>query len=124
MMRIVAIAAGGALGAVLRYWASNGVHAVLGRNFPYGTLFVNVVGSFLMGFLFVLFLDRLTNEAALRAGVLIGFLGGFTTFSSFSIETWNLIEDGALLRAGLNAGLSVVLCMVAVWIGVLFARQL
>ena len=124
MTRILAIAAGGAVGSVLRYWLSNGVHALLGRGFPYGTLVVNVVGSLLMGFLFVLFLDRLTNEAVLRAGVLIGVLGGFTTFSTFSIETWNLIEDGALLRAGMNAGLSLVLCLTAVWIGVLLARQL
>jgi len=66
----------------------------------------------------------LSNEAWLRAGLLIGVLGGFTTFSAFSIETWNLIEDGALLKAGLNAGLSLVLCLGAVWIGVLLARQL
>ncbi|OGI64470.1 MAG: camphor resistance protein CrcB [Candidatus Muproteobacteria bacterium RBG_16_60_9] len=124
MTRVLAIAAGGALGSVLRYWLSNGVHAALGRGFPYGTLAVNVVGSLLMGFLFVLFLERLSNEAWLRAGLLIGVLGGFTTFSAFSIETWNLIEDGALLKAGLNAGLSLVLCLGAVWIGVLLARQL
>lgn len=124
MTRVLAIAAGGAFGSVLRYWLSNGVHALLGRGFPYGTLFVNVVGSLMMGFLFMLFLDRLTDAAVLRAGVLIGVLGGFTTFSSFSIETWNLIEDGALLRAGLNAGLNLVLCLVAVWIGILLARQL
>lgn len=124
MIRVLAIAAGGALGSVLRYWASTGVHALFGRGFPYGTLFVNVLGSLLMGFLFVFFVDRLSNDAVLRGAVLIGALGGFTTFSTFSIETWNLIEEGALLRAGLNAGLSLTLCILAVWIGVLLARQL
>ena len=124
MIRVLAIAAGGAIGSVLRYWASIGVHAIFGRGFPYGTLFVNVVGSFLMGFLFIIFVDRLSNDAVLRAAVLIGALGGFTTFSTFSIETWNLIEEGALLRAGLNAGLSLLLCIGAVWIGVQLARQL
>lgn len=124
MIRILAIAAGGAFGSVLRYWFSNGVYALVGRDFPYGTLFVNVAGSLLMGFLFVFFIDRLTSEAALRAAVLIGALGAFTTFSTFSIETFNLIEDGAWLKAGLNAGLSLFLCITAVWLGVLLARQL
>ena len=124
MTRVLAIAAGGAVGSVLRYWMSNGVHAVVGRGFPFGTLAVNVTGSLLVGFLFVLFIDRLSDEAILRAGVLIGVLGGFTTFSAFSIETFNLIEEGAWTKAGLNVGLSLVLCIVATWIGVLLARQL
>jgi CrcB protein len=122
--RVLAIAAGGAVGSVLRYWLSSGVHAVFGRGFPYGTLAVNVIGCWFMGFLFVFFLDRLTNEAVWRAGILIGVLGGFTTFSAFSMETFSLIEEGALVKAGLNAALSLVLCILATWIGVLVARQL
>ena len=124
MTRVLAIAAGGAVGSVLRYWLSSGVHAVFGRGFPYGTLAVNVIGCWFMGFLFVFFLDRLTNEAVWRAGILIGVLGGFTTFSAFSMETFSLIEEGALVKAGLNAALSLVLCILATWIGVLVARQL
>lgn len=124
MTRVLAIAAGGALGSVLRYWMSTGVHALLGRGFPYGTLAVNVAGSLAIGFLFAWFLDRAGNDTALRAGVLIGLLGGFTTFSTFSLETLNLIEEGAWLKAGLNAGLSLVLCIGAAWLGVLLARQL
>ncbi|BAU48548.1 camphor resistance protein CrcB [Sulfurifustis variabilis] len=124
MSQVVAIAIGGAAGSVLRYWMSTSVHALLGRGFPYGTLSVNVLGSLLMGFLFVIFLDRMGNDTVLRAGVLIGLLGGFTTFSAFSIETLNLIEQGAHLRAAVNAGASVLLCVAAAWIGVLLGRQL
>lgn len=124
MSQVVAIALGGAVGSVLRFWMSSSVHALLGRSFPYGTLSVNVLGSLLMGFLFVLFLDRLGNDTVLRAGVLIGLLGGFTTFSAFSIETVNLIEQGEHLRAALNAAASVLLCVGATWIGVVLGRQL
>lgn len=124
MTRVLAIAAGGAIGSVLRFWMSNGVHALLGRAFPYGTLLVNVAGCLLMGFLFVVLLERLSDAAVLRAGVLTGLLGGFTTFSAFSMETFNLVEEGAWVRAGLNVGASVVLCFAATWIGVLLARQL
>jgi fluoride exporter len=123
MNQLLAIAAGGAVGSVLRFLTSTWVHSLAGRGFPYGTLTVNVLGSLVMGFLFVLFLDRLTDNAVLRAGILIGALGGFTTFSSFSIETFNLIEQGAVLKAVLNMAGSLVLCVGATWIGVILARQ-
>ncbi len=123
MNQVLAIAAGGAVGSVLRFWISIWVHSLAGRGFPYGTLTVNVLGSLAMGFLFVLFLDRLTDNAVLRAGILIGALGGFTTFSSFSIETFNLIEQGAVLKAVLNMAGSLVLCVGATWIGVILGRQ-
>lgn len=124
MTHLLAVAAGGALGSALRYWVATGVQAWVGRPFPYGTLAVNVVGSLLMGFLFVIFAARPGAESVFRAGLLAGILGGFTTFSAFSIETFNLIEDGAWLKAGLNAGLSVALCLAATWAGVLLARQI
>jgi CrcB protein len=124
MKEVLAVAAGGAVGSVLRFWMSTGVHALVGRSFPYGTLAVNVLGCLLMGFLFVLFLERLSNDAVLRAGILIGVLGGFTTFSSFSIETFNLVEQGAHLKAAINMVASLVLCVAATWIGVILARQL
>jgi len=123
MIQLLAIAAGGAVGSVLRFLMSTWVHSFAGRGFPYGTLTVNVLGSLVMGFLFVLFLDRLTDNAVLRAGILIGALGGFTTFSSFSIETFNLIEQGAVLKALLNMAGSLVLCVGATWIGVILGRQ-
>ncbi|MDH3310020.1 MAG: fluoride efflux transporter CrcB [Gammaproteobacteria bacterium] len=124
MRQLLAIAAGGAVGSLLRFWMSNWVHFAAGRSFPYGTLVVNVLGCLIMGFLFVLFIDRLTDNPVLRAGILIGVLGGFTTFSSFSIETFNLIEQGSWAKAMVNMGASLVLCVGATWIGVVLGRQL
>jgi CrcB protein len=124
MDQMLAIAGGGALGALLRYWVSNGVYAVSGRDFPYGTLVVNVLGSLLMGFLFVWLLERVSAGIAWRAFLLIGVLGAFTTFSTFSVETVNLIESGELAHALLNMLLSVVLCVAAAAAGVLLARQI
>jgi CrcB protein len=124
MMQTLAIAAGGAVGAVLRFWMSSGVYGLLGRTFPYGTLAVNVLGSLVMGLLYVLLLDKLALGPAARAALLVGLLGAFTTFSTFSIETLNLMEEGELLKAVLNVGLSVVLCLAAAWLGVLTGRTL
>ena len=123
MNQVLAIAAGGAFGSVLRFWLSNWVHSFASRAFPYGTLTVNVLGCLAMGFLFVLLVDRFSDNTVLRAGILIGVLGGFTTFSSFSIETFNLIEQGEIVRALLNVFGSLVLCVSATWLGVIIGRQ-
>jgi CrcB protein len=121
---IVLIAVGGAFGAVSRYGTALGVYSIFGRSFPYGTLFVNVTGSFLMGLLSIMLLDRFNMGPEWRAAILVGFLGAFTTFSTFSIETLNLLEQGDMTRALLNMLLSVSLCIMAVWFGVSVGRQL
>lgn len=124
MNMTVAIAAGGAIGALFRYWVSIGVHRFAGGDFPYGTLTVNVAGSLLMGALYVLFIERMDVDPLWRGALLIGLLGAFTTFSTFSLETLNLVENGEPLRALANVAASVVLCIVACWIGVVAGRQL
>lgn len=125
IIEIVLIFLGAGLGGVLRYWISNSIYWIAGRQFPYGTLVVNVSGCFLMGLLFVLILERFDGIGPqLRSFLLIGLLGGYTTFSSFSIETLNLFENGAWLSGFLNIFLSMILCIVAVWLGVIGGRQL
>ena len=124
MKVLFAIAAGGAAGALLRFWLANGVYAWLGRGFPYGTLVVNAVGSLVMGVLYVLFIERMDVPLEWRAAILIGLLGAFTTFSTFSIETLALIEDREHDKAILNIALSVTLCLLAVWIGIVTGRKL
>ena len=124
MTQVLAIGIGGAIGSLLRFWMSTWVHSFAGRGFPYGTLTVNVLGCLVMGVLFVLFTERLSDNAVLRAGMLIGVLGGFTTFSSFSIETFNLIEQGAYIKAVSNMALSLVLCVGGTWLGVILGRQI
>ena len=99
MNQVLAIAGGGAVGAVLRYWISSGVYALIGRGFPYGTLVVNVLGSLVMGFLYIWLLERMPGGVAMRAFLLIGLLGAFTTFSTFSVETLNLMEAGQIRQA-------------------------
>lgn len=124
MQQLLYIAAGGALGAMMRYGVSNGVHMLFGRDFPYGTLTVNVLGSLLIGLLYILLIERYSMGPQVRAILIIGVLGAFTTFSTFSLETYNLLEDGEFLKAILNVLLSVTLCLIAAWAGVMIGRQL
>jgi len=118
------IATGGALGALLRFWSAQWVHSFMGRSFPYGTLMVNIVGSLAMGFMFVMLFERFNMGPEWRGLIMIGLLGAFTTFATFSIETLHLLNNGELLKAGLNILLSVVLCIAAAWLGMLLGRQI
>ena len=122
--QLIMIAAGGAAGSLMRFVLSTGVHRVTGRDFPYGTLSVNVIGSLLMGLLYILLIERASVSVEWRALLLVGFLGAFTTFSTFSIETLNLLENGELIKAGANVLLSVILCILAAWSGVILGRHL
>lgn len=124
LKQLLMIAAGGAAGSLMRFLLSNGVHRVAGRDFPYGTLSVNVLGSLLMGVLYIVLIERASVGAEWRALLLVGFLGAFTTFSTFSIETLNLLENGELIKAGTNVVLSVFLCILAAWSGVIVGRHL
>ncbi len=124
MSQLFAIAVGGAFGALMRFFVSTGTYLLLGRGFPYGTLMVNVLGSLLMGALFVVLSERLALGPEWRAGLLVGLLGAFTTFSTFSLETLVLLEEGRWLTASANVFVSVLLCLLATWIGLTLARQI
>ena len=120
------IALGGALGSAARYACSNLAAAWLGPSFPWGTLFINVFGSFVIGFFGALTGPdgRLMVPGDARQFVMVGLCGGFTTFSSFSLQTLTLAQEGDVLRAGLNIGGSVVLCLLSVWLGSVAAAAL
>ncbi|MDE2252817.1 MAG: fluoride efflux transporter CrcB [Betaproteobacteria bacterium] len=111
-------------GAFARYGQSIAVQSLLGRSFPFATLSINVIGSFLMGFLFFATLERVNISPELRTGILSGGLGAYTTFSTFSLECLTLIEGGELLKAGLYVAASVTLSIAAAILGAYLARNL
>jgi CrcB protein len=110
------IALGSAIGGVGRHWFGLQVAQRMGPSFPWGTLFVNVTGSFLIGFVAAI-TDTRPDSQTTREFLMVGILGGYTTFSAFSLQTIALVRDGRLLFAGANVALSVVLCLLAVWAG-------
>ena len=120
------IAIGSALGGMARYGCSGLAARLISETFPWGTLIVNVLGSFIIGFFVTLTGPdgRVYVGSVTRQFVTIGFCGGYTTFSSFSIQTLNLMNDGEWMRAAANIGGSVVLCLIAVWVGSLLAASL
>ena len=120
----IALALAGAVGAISRYWVLRTAYSWLGDNFPYGTLMVNVSGSLLMGFLTVLLVHRFNVSQEIRLAILVGFLGSFTTFSAFSMDTVHWIENGAVLKALVYVLLSVVACVLGAWGGLISARHI
>ena len=120
------VAVGGALGSVARYWASTLAVAAFGASFPWGTLIVNVLGSFIIGVVAAMAgpETRWSVPDDVRIFVMVGICGGFTTFSSFSLQTLGLIQEGEWGRAAANTVLSFALCMIAVWAGYAAASRL
>ena len=123
-MTYVFIALFAIIGAFARYGQSIVVQGVLGRSFPFATLSINILGSFLMGFLFFETLERINISPELRTGILTGGLGAYTTFSTFSLESLNLIENGEMVKAGLYIGASVVLSIAAAIFGAFLSRNM
>lgn len=120
------IALGSAIGGAARYWCTGFAARILGETFPWGTLCVNVAGSFIIGFFATLTGPdgRVFASTTTRQFVMVGLLGGYTTFSSFSLQTLNLVQDSEWLQAGGNIVGSVVLCLLAVWLGHILAASL
>lgn len=111
-------------GGLTRYYLSGWVYSMLGRAFPYGTFVVNIVGAYLIGLIMELGLRSTLIPDTLRLGLTVGFLGGLTTFSTFSYETFALLEDGRFLVAFVNILASVALCLLFTWLGIITVRTM
>ncbi len=124
MLKYALVGAGGCLGSILRFWLGTYIASRLGTRFPYGTLVINITGSFLIGLVFALMTARTSWSPNWRYLIPIGFIGGYTTFSSFEYETLRTIQDGQIGLGFLYVGLSVVVGFVAVWGGVMVGRAI
>ena len=122
MIPVLLIGAGGFLGAIARYLVDGRIATYAGGAFPWGTFAINVSGSFAVGLLFALMIDRAVLAPELRGPLMIGFLGSYTTFSTLALESWRMVEDGAWLYATVNLGGSMVIGLVAVIAGVALGR--
>ncbi|HXH64285.1 MAG TPA: fluoride efflux transporter CrcB [Mariprofundaceae bacterium] len=121
---MMAIAAGGAVGALLRWFLAGSIQRLAGGAFPWGTFAVNAIGSFLIGFLFVFMVERSSVGELWRLGVTVGMLGALTTFSTYSLESLRLLQSGAFAMALGNILGQVVICLSLTWLGVQLARTL
>ncbi|MHB1514266.1 MAG: fluoride efflux transporter CrcB [Acidiferrobacteraceae bacterium] len=124
MRNYLAISVGGAFGCVARFYLGRLIPEIFGNGFPYATLTINVLGAFFMGFLFIETLERVAITPAVRTGVLTGVLGGFTTFSTFSMEVVLLVQQGEAARAALYVALSLAMGLGAAFAGAYIARNL
>jgi len=126
MLTYLWVAAGGALGSMARFWMGAAVAALTGPQFPWGTILINILGSFIIGLVAALSGpdSRLAVSSDMRAFVMVGICGGYTTFSAFSLQTLELARGREWLQAGGNILMSVVLCLIAVWLGYLLGDRL
>ena len=122
--QLAAVAIGGACGAVMRWLMASGIQRMAGGAFPWGTFAVNAIGSFLLGFLFVWLIERSSVSELVRLALTVGFLGAFTTFSTYSLESIRLLQEGALALALGNVIGQVVVCLTLTWLGIQIARTL
>ncbi len=111
-------------GGLTRYYLSGWVYSLLGRAFPYGTFVVNIIGAYFIGLIMELGLRSTAISDTLRLGLTVGFMGGLTTFSTFSYETFALLEDGQLLPAFVNILASVLVCLIFTWLGIITIRSM
>lgn len=123
LTKILAIGIGGALGAIARYLINISPLANLFEKFPFPTFFINITGSFLIGFLLILFTDKFAINDNLRLAIIVGFLGAFTTFSTFELEIWELIKENHFPTAFLYLFLSIVVGFIGVLSGVWLAKR-
>jgi fluoride exporter len=124
MAQMMAIAAGGAVGALLRWFLAGGIQRLAGGAFPWGTFAVNAIGSFLIGFLFVFMVERSATSELWRLGLTVGLLGALTTFSTYSLESLRLLQSGAIAMAMGSILGQVVVCLSLTWLGIQLARTL
>jgi CrcB protein len=122
MMKLLLIGLGGFVGTLFRYWITDLVSRRYGETFPMGTLLVNAIGCLLVGVFFYLLSDRILTNSTTRAVIFIGLLGGFTTFSSYGLQTFTLLRDGEMFLALVNVLASNILCVFLVWLGYTLAR--
>jgi CrcB protein len=123
-LTVVLVGVGGFAGAISRYLVDGFVSDRTGGGFPWGTLVVNVSGTFLLGLLFAMTMERAILPAEIRGPVMIGFIGAYTTFSTYLLESWRLIEDGAWAMALANLGGSIAIGLVAVAAGMIIGRAI
>ncbi len=124
MNKYLMVGIGGFLGAIARFWVGGYISNRMGTKFPYGTFAINCSGSFLIGFIITLLAERTHWSPNWRYLIPVGFIGAYTTFSTFEYEIFRSLEDGEWLIVGLNVGLSVILGFVCVWLGVIAGRTL